>query len=108
MLVLLGKLSTMLDLSERIAGRGETAGKLRERQRAKYIIDGMQRCRDTFKFVHAYVYLHSAFDSFTLHKIMIHKILMVILNICRACYVIGLCTRYFSSCLSLLSNDASC
>ena len=27
MLVLLGKLSTVLDLSERITGRGETAGK---------------------------------------------------------------------------------
>ena len=35
MLVLLGKLSTMLDLSERLGGRGQTAGKLRERQRAK-------------------------------------------------------------------------
>ena len=42
MLVLLGKLSTVLDLSERITGRGETAGKLRERQRAKYFVDGMQ------------------------------------------------------------------
>ena len=31
MLVLLGKLSTMLDLSERLGGRGQTAGKLRER-----------------------------------------------------------------------------
>ncbi len=56
MLVLLGKLSTVLDLSERITGRGETAGKLRERQRAKYFVDGMQLGRDTFKFVHAYVF----------------------------------------------------
>ena len=56
MLVLLGKLSIMLDLSERLGGRGQTAGKLRERQRAKYCIDGRQLCRDTFKFVHAYAF----------------------------------------------------
>ena len=56
MLVLLGKLSTLLDLSERIAGRGETAGKLRKRQRAKYFVDGMQLCRNTLKCVHAYVF----------------------------------------------------
>ena len=56
MLVLLGKLSTMLDLSERLGGRGQTADKLRERQRAKYFVDGMQLCRYTFKFVHAYVF----------------------------------------------------
>ena len=54
--VALQSLSTVLDLSERIIGRGETAGKLRERQRAKYFVDGMQLGRDTFKFVHAYVF----------------------------------------------------
>ena len=56
MLVLLGKLSTMLDLSERIARRGETAGKFRERQCGKYFVDGMQLSRNTFKCVHAYVF----------------------------------------------------
>ena len=56
MLVLLGKLSTMLDLSERIARRGETAGKFRERQCGKYFVDGMQLSRNTCKCVHAYVF----------------------------------------------------
>ncbi|KAI0211495.1 hypothetical protein LSAT2_003674 [Lamellibrachia satsuma] len=53
MLIFLGKLSTFMNLSERIVGRRETSQKLREHQRTRYYVDGHQLCRHTFKFVHA-------------------------------------------------------
>ena len=59
MRVLLGKLSTMLDLSERMAGKGETAGNVRWRQHENYYVDLTQLGRATFKFEHAYVFAFS-------------------------------------------------
>ena len=57
MLIFMGKLSTMMDVSETVVGRKDrgTASKRREHQRMRYYVDGHQLCRDTFKFVHAYV-----------------------------------------------------
>ena len=53
MLVLLGKLSTMIDLSERLTGKKKSVEqKVREHQRTRYFLEGHQLCRDTFKFIH--------------------------------------------------------
>ena len=46
----------MLNLSERITGKGETAGNVRGQQNEKYYVDGMQLCRATFKLENAYVF----------------------------------------------------
>ena len=48
--IFLQSLSTMLDLSERMAGKGETAGNVRWRQHENYYVDLTQLGRAKFKF----------------------------------------------------------
>ena len=54
MLVFLGKLSTFMNLSDTVLGVGRIE-KAREHQRMVYYVNGHQLCRETFKFMHAYV-----------------------------------------------------
>jgi len=55
MLVFLGKLSTFMHKSDTVLGVGRVE-KDREHQRMVYYVDGQQLCRETFKFMHAYVF----------------------------------------------------
>ena len=56
MLVFLGKLSTMMNLSKTVVIQRHE--KVREHQRMVYYVDGHKLCRETFKFMHAYVFYY--------------------------------------------------
>ena len=57
MLIFLGKLSTLMNMSETVVSGGRPE-KARQHQRMSYYVDGHQLCRDTFKFMHAYVFYY--------------------------------------------------
>ncbi|KAI0214418.1 hypothetical protein LSAT2_000486 [Lamellibrachia satsuma] len=52
MLIFLGKLSTLMNMSETVVSSGRPE-KARQHQRMSYYVHGHQLCRDTFKFMHA-------------------------------------------------------
>jgi hypothetical protein len=55
MLVLLGKISSSINMSETTCSSRRAEQKVRERLRTNYWLEGHQICRDTFKFVHGFV-----------------------------------------------------
>jgi len=54
MLVLLGKISCSINLSEMTKCTKKAGQKSREHQRTYYWLEGLQLCRETFKFLHGY------------------------------------------------------
>ena len=84
----------MLNLSERITGKGETAGNVQGQQNEKYYVDGVmgRNSAEPHLNLNMRTYLHSDFDNLTLHQIKIHKILMLILNIIFALHAMS--TKY--------------
>ena len=56
MLVFLGKLSTLMNLSKTVVIQRHE--KVCEHQRMVYYVDGHKLCREMFKFMHAYAFYY--------------------------------------------------
>ena len=52
MLILLGKISCSMNMSEMTCSSKRAEQKKRERHRGTYWLEGNQLCRDTFRFLH--------------------------------------------------------
>jgi len=54
MLVLLGKISCTINMSEMTSRSKRFDQKTRDHQRTGYWLEGHELCRETFKFIHGY------------------------------------------------------